>query len=440
MEQSVEDMMMIAAGVLFLILGIALLIGITNKLGGGSAQLALASTKRLAGAIRESCLTEHDVPIELSMQQNKGMTTSIAGWPITIGSQMRIRTVGDPDFVLYYEMFPPGEAISWELYHDFEPHAITVLPDGYDGKDLSALEDFIKKSDDTALEKLAKEDPSKNIAHVPVLVANIELNPDMDPTTGKKIGQNDKEGFFGLGEWLDLQTGERIFRFTNYIALSEMNKTLVKYVACGPNSLCLKTPQGVYTFALPECAGKIIDVRYKRTSYTNLEQPVEQAYAKRDADLSLASPCKMSANVKYVNCDCEQGKFVKSPMYTYDVTDEKLKTSKDTYGNTIYHYQCVGTDINGGDSLPKTNGKCIEIEFNSKEGHCYTYNAEDDVNMLDKIRIAMVSAGRPVKDSTEYYNGVYILKQKQKAKDWVVFANNVLQGIGGNAADEWWWP
>ena len=41
---------------------------------------------------------------------------------------------GDPQFIIYYEMFPPGEGVSWEFYSDFDYRVIAMLPPGYDGK------------------------------------------------------------------------------------------------------------------------------------------------------------------------------------------------------------------------------------------------------------------------------------------------------------------
>jgi len=167
---------------LFLIMGLALFYGI---LKAAPNQLAFASVQRLSSAIQEACITGNSVDIYFSMQQGKPLLKSFAGVPLRIFAQTKIREFGDPDFVLYYEMFPPGEGIAWEVYHDFDPRAVVYIPDNYEGSSSEDLKDFI---DETKRKITGRYDILND---PPVVLANIMLTPEIDVTTGRKISEKD---------------------------------------------------------------------------------------------------------------------------------------------------------------------------------------------------------------------------------------------------------
>ncbi len=427
MKAAIEPMsflLVVMIGIMFLIAGLLLFYGI---LDAAPNQLAFASTQRLASAIKEACITGNEVPIEFSMQQGKPLLKNFGPIPLRLFSQKKIREFGDPDFVLYYEMFPPGEGIAWEVHHEFETRGVVAIPDNYEGKGSEDLKDYI----DNAKTEIVSRHPEIENQDVPVVLSNIVLTPDIDTKTGEVILEKESQGFFGFGEWVTpgISGSDSIFRFRNYQNLERMDKTFVKYMSCGENSLCLKTPEGVFAFPLNECQGiQTIQYKFDRGGLaeikdmalgfaedtaefaelgieyaairsggsplrflTNLRSLsvgakgavlgnplitgvvvgeellrnyVEEAYLYRTGDLSFASPCYMTGIVKKTECT---DVFRKDTIYTYNSAEDKLDA-------TGTHYTSLSAMRKPEEASEKIS--CIEIVMGEKKDHCFTYNLD----------------------------------------------------------------
>ncbi len=427
-------------GIIFLILGFALFYGI---LKAAPNQLAFASVQRLGSAIQETCITGEPVDIEFSMQQSKPLITDLGPVPLRMFTKSKIREFGDPDFVLYYESFPPGEGIAWEVYHDFGPRAVLVLP-GIDEKDLDKwnaekIKQFIEE------ERLKIKDETKDkypdVTDPPVVISNIELTPDIDLSTGEKVAEKDKGGFFGFGDWTSQAQGDRIFKFTNYMDLPRLDKTLVKYMSCGENKLCMKTAEGIYAFPLDACKGKIemVQTSYEKSNWEKArDEQIERftdftvekwasqgplgafghadllrdSYKYRTADLSLASPCKIKATVELTNCDNKCDKFNNDPIYYYNAEDDKLEKIGE-------HYTCLD-EMRGDKNIEQPNEggevKCVKIDISEKDGHCYTYNSDRGA-----IDVKLTS---------------FLIEKPLDVAEGVTRGLGKLAGLGGNAAEK----
>jgi hypothetical protein len=201
----------------------------------------------------------------------------------------------------------------------------------------------------------------------------------------------------GNGEWEETNHERPSFIFDNYLALSPMNKTFLKYQPCGDNSLCFKTTKGIYTYPLEYCTDR------EYIQFIGDTGGFEEW--QRHSDFYFVSPCKM--NVKVFLDDCSKNtdilgwgtsigackKAIQYPMYGYDKANNKLVE----IGNHTLCLDEVGgdkDDVSAIQPLP-----CVRIYFSEYEGHCFSYN-----------EIAVVTP-ELIRDSTEYIaDKKYVLK------------------------------
>ncbi len=344
----------------FAIIGIVLLMTIIFSGLKPYEQIARANADRLASAIDEACFTDHEVQIsDFYLPQN----TPIFSKESAFAPTLRIRSDGDPKYVLYYEMFSPGEAIGWEVYHDFDYRAVAMLPDNLPAN--FDMHSFISDVRNSIFDKYKNgEDPPNT---VDVFIGNLLLSDSIDPITGEAA---DAKSII-MGKW----DGNKFSLSTEFFS-SAINKTISKYLACGDNVLCLKTPNAIYAYDLPHCKGKI--------DYMQLNRKHDNHYDNKYSDFYLASPCKVNQiTVKLANCrnnwDCTEpfncnaacGASVEYPIYDYQ---------GDSLNLLGYHKTCLNA-ISGGDDGTCTSGgnlaledetNCIRVGLDERDGFCFT--------------------------------------------------------------------
>src|SRR3989338_8757295 len=75
-------------------------------------QIAMLNTELLRSKMDEACLNGQATMDKFSLPQPK--PTQL--WGISdVLPRFAINVLGDPHYVLYYEAFPPGEGIGWEV-------------------------------------------------------------------------------------------------------------------------------------------------------------------------------------------------------------------------------------------------------------------------------------------------------------------------------------
>ena len=387
MTEAVEEMTMTAVKIIILLIGIVFLFIIfTGIVESAYEQIAFANTEKLRSAINEACFKGATAanPIEIEFELPQKLPPQIPVLEEVLYEQLIgefiIRPSGDPSYVLYYEMFPPGEAIGWELYHDFGYRAIGMLPEG---ATLPTASSFLASLRTEAAGRLGTDLKDKSLD---VFIGNIELTGGFDPLTGEPTEKGYGE-FFGIGEWEDDN-----FIFDNYLALSPMNKTIPKYQPCGDNSLCLKTTKGVYSYPLKYCT----DRDYVQVINTN-----EAKYS----DFYLASPCESEGNIRIFLDDCKNSyetvpgceEATTYPIYRYN--NNNLEKIGD-------HTTCLDTITD--EDVPDISLPCVRVVFYNKEGFCHTSNI-----------ISVIPRTNPVPDLTEYItNNKFILDPKEVPSFW----------------------
>ncbi|MBI4170128.1 MAG: hypothetical protein HY514_00395 [Candidatus Aenigmarchaeota archaeon] len=309
--QTIEELTLTALSLVFLLLGVVLIASIVFTAFNPYEQVAIANTRKMAAIMNQACVAGEGsaaIEFDFDLQQNVPIGSNF----LTVLPKWLMRNYGDPNFVMYYESFPPGEGIGWETYHQFDHRLYIILDNSFDGKGIdSEVDPYVMRR----IDEFQRQNPDKILEGT--VVANIMLNDlykgittekkdkskeQAESVLGKKktiepggggTGGGGASGelspeklFFGFGVWdsrknikegtterEDFLYQEDFFHFKNYRGLTSVEKTLIKYESCGPNSLCLKTRSGVYRFPLNNCAGKIktaqlvYDVRNRKTVY-----------------------------------------------------------------------------------------------------------------------------------------------------------------------------
>lgn len=268
--ESIEEVIFIVISLLLLLMGIVLLGSIIMSSYNPYQQITFANVEKLRSTFNEVCYKNNAEAVKVSfeMPQNTPMLPNI----FTVIPAWIIKSSGDPNYVLYYESFPPGEANGWEVYHSFENRLLTYLPDNLEG--LSAME--VEEKAREAVKKFSennKNQPLEAVVFTNILLSDKYRSDFIIKQTkmeNVKTGSEDSEsqgiaqevefvkggeektdpsqGYFGYGKWQG-----NFFKFNNYASLSALEKTLIKYQLCGADSLCLKTREGIYTYPMEMC-------------------------------------------------------------------------------------------------------------------------------------------------------------------------------------------
>lgn len=272
-------------------------------------QIVLLNTMNLRSKINEACLTGGPVTLQgFEFPQPKPMTLLGLSDEFV---RFAIRAGGDPHYVLYYEAFPYGEGVGWELYQDLgnrvmapykyvdpatgqEPAIGATIPvTDFENQMLFDDDSFLKKVNTEVSERFrrppfrSENEEIMDISRIS-LVSNIVLHEKLGAIPGGIetaegpvlwIGGTTQNGDTSrsIESMLDLQSlGEwetdNYFAFANYRGLSQLEQSFIKYRPCGDNTLCLKTREGVHKFPLDDSCSDIkymqlvFDSRYDSTT------------------------------------------------------------------------------------------------------------------------------------------------------------------------------
>lgn len=277
MSESLEKVLWVAVSLVILLIGLALLFSIFLSAFNPYDNIAFANTEKLRAAINEACINDGKI-VKLNnfeLRQNIPFFTGAAGIVTDFIPKFILKQNGDPNYVLYYEAFPPGEAVGWEVYEDHNYRLVT--PFAAESKSGAAdLENYATAQ----LKRFLEKRPNAKVDGV--LINNVILNDIATPefVTFQASGDPNKQAsdnpfsagglqtdtslrqsFYKFGSWKEtdkttgeLLEGDNIFVFNNYLGLTTTQKSLIKYMACGDNALCLKTKKGVYKYPLEYCS------------------------------------------------------------------------------------------------------------------------------------------------------------------------------------------
>jgi hypothetical protein len=447
--ESIEEVIFPAMSLVFLMLGLMLLVTVLFSSFNPYDQIAFANTEKLRSAMNEACVTGSTVKLgTFEMSQN----IPAASWLLTVLPRWLIRNSGDPNYIIYYEAFPPGEAAGWEVYHPLNNRLVVNLPDNFDTTN-SKNGNSVRQYVNSVRSEYMTAHPNDIIDAI--VVGNIVLSGDFrndfiystaqsssssEPTGGPVSAPTTSgEKFFGYGKWKFTDRkddslpagGANQFKFTNYMGLTNLEKTLIKYQTCGVNSLCLKTRNAVYTYPLDQCkqgsikgvylaydarqtkylvegigygyaatAATVLVTRapglklFKVLSFGASTLAIKEALTRlfqyalgfKMAPVTLVSPCRLS-NVEIVQRPCDKTQFLNlEPGDAFSMCKEPVashiyqysETSGLTMTNAV-HYSC--TDTVGNDAAPKTVSEitsadqCIVIRVSEPpQGYCWTPN------------------------------------------------------------------
>ncbi|MBI2971241.1 MAG: hypothetical protein HYY37_02360 [Candidatus Aenigmarchaeota archaeon] len=385
----------------------------------------IADVEVLVSKINEACFREATSttsngpgPVEMSFDSLRQPLPALADRSEFITRMTLDSNRGEPSFVLYYEMFPPGHAIGWETYQSgFKYRAIAAInkPSPFSR---SELESFTRNVD-------AKFRASRPDDKLDVLIANIVLTGDINPMTGKKISEQitgDKAAPSPLGTW----DGD-YFVFKGEHSLIE--STFAKYLSCGDGNLCLLTSDGIKKYPLNLCTGANQPIDYVQF---RIGSP------KARSDFNIASPCstKPGGKVKIYIPKNEQGegrclcKKIEYPIYEYDKNTETL-SQKGT------HTACLNYVDDQTSPLQEVAvERCVIVEFPSIADYCSAAGTGD-------LGPAGKGATEYIRQTTEYAGtvtgggNVVFMKPPSLVKPQGAVPE-AARGLFGN--NGWVWP
>ncbi|MBI2583163.1 MAG: glycine zipper family protein [Candidatus Aenigmarchaeota archaeon] len=191
-------------------------------------QAAFASAEALALTIDEVCGRQLGFSKELDVNVPQPTPPVIGG--TTLFPQIGMRINGDPHYLLYYENFPPGEAISWEIYNNFPERAV-VFADPDEGETLGEYVGRFRQN-------LQAAGFSTELSRY--VFGNIVLNDVPEKGETRLAGD--------IGHWEG-----NVYKFDKTPVLAKADQSLAKYRTCSPFSLCFKTRQGIVRIPLHNC-------------------------------------------------------------------------------------------------------------------------------------------------------------------------------------------
>ena len=260
--------------------------------------------------------------------------------------EFMLKDTGDPKYLLYYESFPPGEAFGWEVYQGFPNRYIApFIPD-------ESLENFKEQWSQYVEQFKTEFEPGPAVLPSNIILDSVESR-----------GAITKESWIpgSIGEWVN-----NTYVFMTGAGLSSLEKSLVKYRACGENTLCLKTPNGIKKLDLKDYCNDIKDVRIR---YDDSLFPGAEGH---QSNFYVASPCKgleVTISKKPLsNCgNCDN--YYTYPLFKYNKSEDKLERAGE-------HIQCTDRLLEGEKAPSQSvGGQCIEIHMKSKEdGFCFLSN------------------------------------------------------------------
>ncbi len=384
-------------------------------------QIAVANLDKLAGAIQKLCVEDTPQTIKFELEQPKplaslGTVGKAFNAFFDIGKRAMLSINGDPLYTIYYEAFPPGDAWAWEEHLDMSQRAVIYYKPEKD--------EAVIKNARGKLEKFVKDELVKNYKTViPYVFGNVVLE-----NYNKKISGWDSSmiGVGGAGIWDTEEKSQKAFYIFGQLSrFNEMEKSMIKYRACGENTLCMKTTSGIVRVPLTGCEDLNEDGKLKVFvfKYHSFDAPSESFWSKvretwdkliqgmdskalvgvnpqsQYRPLALASPCTIQElEIKIEACTVMNGHAYTYPIY------EIRNVIKDSNGNEDFELHRVGyyIDYREFDVLEKRNapngyttftGKCIVVQIKDKTndaGFCQsipgTFMYELDTGNKPKVK------------------------------------------------------
>ncbi|MDI6720768.1 MAG: hypothetical protein QMD85_00145 [Candidatus Aenigmarchaeota archaeon] len=304
--EDVEVIIFFTVSLLFLLIGLVLVSTIIASYDP-YYYIATQNVEKLRNAMDQACAGNAQ-KISFSLPQNTPAFTTL----ITSTSSWLIHRGGDPNYVLYYEMFPAGDAIGWETFYNFNPRALVSLPEAlsYNSQDPARSNPIDTKNadgvdiyfDDMKKEIDKKQAGGNSILTDIIIIRNVILSNKFKHYENYAYGKGGEKSatfkewgstgdgttseelptkFFGFGEWkYDSNKdgmpddGDNYFEFRNYNGLPDIEKASIKYIPCGDHALCLKTRSGVLRY---ELGSGCDDIQYVAFAYD--DRKVGEGYA-----------------------------------------------------------------------------------------------------------------------------------------------------------------
>ncbi|MFH1421074.1 MAG: hypothetical protein ABIG30_03900 [Candidatus Aenigmatarchaeota archaeon] len=340
-------------------------------------QIAVAGFESLASAIQKTCLEGKAVTVDFEMAQSKPITV---GGTLNVLRKVMLDISGDPDYLIYYEAYPPGDAWAWEELMGLpKRNVVYYKPDLCEmtSDEKCIVRDFAKIKFPEFVKQLS--DP-QSTETVPFVVANIILDDEEN-----NVQYKDRLLRGTVGKWDTTNPNTKAsYNFMDYFSINTIEKTMVKYRACGENSLCLKTKKGVYKIPLTGCESinendKLVVVSKKAGTYPStieillrmaknlvgINAGVSAEFIQR-RPLSLASPCSRSTlSIVRTQCSCKEKRTY--PIFEYSSKD-------DTLTQVGTHIDCLDFII-GGQAGTGETFDCISIgieNLNLNDNYCIT--------------------------------------------------------------------
>jgi hypothetical protein len=233
-------------------------------------QISAANAQQLALAMDEVCASGNPREFDFKFPQPTPFTAGVL--PSFIPG-IFVNAFGDPYYLIYYEHFPPGEGVGWESLKKLPAKAFAYPAGPADEASLAQLTQEIKA-------KLGRED-------VTVIYPNVVLS-EGDNLSGS------------VGRWVS----DDYYAFEDFDKLPPAEKTSIKYRACGPDSLCFKTREGVQRLELPNCKGKIKGMQVN-SPYMPSGLPDAFGFQERP-NFYFASPCNARIKIELGPCECDE--------------------------------------------------------------------------------------------------------------------------------------
>jgi hypothetical protein len=422
MKGFIEEQGWLVIEIVLIVIFIVAIVKITSSLIKPDEQIALMNTEIIRAGIEQACIEGSAEINGISLTQPKpsklyGLTDVM---PRTF-----INLFADPQYLLYYETFPPGEAIGWEVY-DKSLGTRAISPIQIPAKKIQqgmtyiTFKNLAKSHKDNIKQKINNEQKTVFIPNI-VLSDELDIDPawEFESLIEPKSGSATKATELKLGKW---NKQENYYAFTSDITRKSWEKSLIKYRSCGENNLCLKTRSGIYTFPLDACKDKDgkSKIDYIKLVYDARGTGFSVSGNYKVSNFYLASPCEIKGDIYFkYNNDCRKEQ---------DVHNKKADGCKETITYDTYKFEdgkfkkdgqttICAHSIGGDTKLSNKKTPCIQIVVTETiDDFCWTTNpklSEGDDNPT-KIKSFLEKLKKFKKDL-----GYKILNTQTKVMAWL---------------------
>ncbi len=338
-------------------------------------QIASANIAALQQVIDSVCAGGGSQELDFNLPQPTPLT--VAGGLQNVVPKIFIKANGEPHFIVYYEAFPPGEGITWEAYHDLPLRHLI-----YFGGEVPTTDDI------------------RNVIEV------LKQRGFIGPIVFPNIILTNNDGLPGsIGNW---SADGTLYKFANPAFATAIDKTSVKYRACGENALCYKTRNDIRKLSLPHCQGiKAMLVRREPPAHLAetvasyfttwrvvlLTNPIGASAAALDilneisatfieggivnkdyvSNFYLASPCKAKVTVTKQECNCRN--VVEVAGLDLDLLTKEYTSRYDLYSVDEKALTNKGERVLCSNQIPEAPAaefeeECIQLELSGVDGFC----------------------------------------------------------------------